>query len=83
MLQLAQSLGFDLSDSFARNFEILTHLFQGVVALFTDPETHAQNFLLTRCQRLENLSRLLLQVGAYCSVYWGYCVLILDEVSEV
>src|SRR6188768_1822663 len=41
MTQLAQRLGFDLADAFARHFEVLADFFQRVIALFADAEAHA------------------------------------------
>ena len=38
MPELAERLGFDLPDPLASDLEVLPHLFEGVVALFPDPE---------------------------------------------
>ena len=38
MTQFAQRLGFNLSDTFASNLEILTDLFKGMVGGFADAE---------------------------------------------
>ena len=48
MPQLAERFRFDLADALSRDLEVLTHLFQGVVALLADAETHAQNLLFAR-----------------------------------
>ena len=45
MPQLAKHLGFDLPDALAGDVEVLSYLFQGVIALLANPETHAQNLL--------------------------------------
>ena len=39
MAELAQRLRFDLSDAFARDFEILAHLLQRVIGRLTDAES--------------------------------------------
>src|SRR3954468_3503978 len=53
--ELAQRFRLDLPDAFARHFEVLTDLLEGVVALLADAETHAQDLLLARRQRLQDL----------------------------
>ena len=52
MLQLAKRFGFDLTDPFPRNRELLTDFFQRVVGVHADTKTHAQDTFLTRqaCQ---------------------------------
>src|SRR5690349_19811842 len=57
--ELPQGLRFDLTDALARHLEVLTDLFEGVVALLADAETHAEHLLLARRQRLQHLPRLL------------------------
>jgi hypothetical protein len=59
LTQLAQRLGFDLPDSFARHRELLADFFQRVVGLLADTEAHAQDLLLARRQRRQHLARLL------------------------
>ena len=48
--KLAESLGFDLADAFARYVEFLTDFFQGVLALAADAEAQPDHFLLFRRQ---------------------------------
>ena len=63
MLQLAQRLRFNLADTLARHAELLTHLFQRVIGVHPDTETHAQHPLLTRgVRRRQNPRRGFLQV---------------------
>src|SRR5690606_27275030 len=83
MLQLAKRLRLNLSNTFAGDLEVLTHLLKGMVAFLTDPETHAQDFLLTWSERLQNLSRLLLQIGTNGGVHRRHSVLVLDKVAQV
>jgi len=83
MAQLAQRLRFDLADTLARDLEIATDLFEGVVALLADAEAHAQDLLLARRQRLEHATRLLLEVEVQHGVRGRDRVLVLDEVAEV
>ena len=60
--ELAQGLGLDLTDALAGDVELLPHLLQGVVAAVADPEAEAQDSLLARRQRLQDLFRLSLQI---------------------
>src|SRR5690606_18161715 len=62
MPQLPQRLRLDLADALARDLEVLTDLFERVVALLADAEAHAEDLLLARRQRLEHAPRLLLEV---------------------
>ena len=55
MAQLAQRLGFDLADTFARDVELLADLFERVVGVHLDPESHAQDLGFTRRQRIEHV----------------------------
>ena len=41
MLELAQGLGLDLTDTFARDAELLTHFFQRVIGVHINTKTHA------------------------------------------
>src|ERR1700744_2903103 len=50
MTQLAQRLGFYLTDPLAGDIELLTHLFERVVGVHIDAETHAQHLGLARRQ---------------------------------
>src|SRR5690606_7142064 len=83
VLQLAQRLRLDPPDAFARDLEVLTDLFERVVALFTDPEAHAQHLLLARGQRLEHFARLLGEVHVHGRVSRADGALVLDEIAEV
>ncbi len=46
--QLAKRLGLDLPDALARHLEVLTHLFERVVALLADAEAHPEDLLFAR-----------------------------------
>jgi len=50
--QLAERLSFDLADALTSDFEILTYLFKGVVALLADAEAHSKDLLLAGSQCL-------------------------------
>src|SRR5437879_10294244 len=54
MLQLAQRLGLDLTNTLARHRELLADFFQGVVGVHADAEAHAQHAFLARRQRGQN-----------------------------
>jgi hypothetical protein len=51
--QLAERLRFDLADAFTRDGEVLADLFEGVFVAFADAETHLDDPLFARRQRLE------------------------------
>ena len=54
MLQFSQSLGLNLTNTLARNVKLLSDLFQRMIGIHTDTETHTQNTFLTRRQRRQN-----------------------------
>src|SRR5436190_11485526 len=83
VFQLAQRLGFDLSDAFAGDAELLADLFEGVVGVHADAEAHAQDALLARRQRRQHAGRGLAQVRLDGRVDRQDRVLVLDEVAQV
>ena len=55
MSQLAECLGFDLTDTFAGHIELFADLFQGVIRIHVDAKTHPQHFGLPSGEAGENL----------------------------
>lgn len=83
MLQLAQCLRLDLTNTFACDRELLADFFQRMVGVHADAETHAQNTFFTRRQRGENAGRRLAQVGLNGGVDRQQRVLVFDEVAKM
>ena len=83
MLELAQSLRLDLTDTFARDRELLADFFQRVVGVHADAEAHAQHALLARRERSQHARRGLAQVRLDRRVDGEDRVLVLDEIAEV
>src|SRR5215208_5757965 len=83
MLQLAQRLGLDLPDAFARHRELLADFLQRVVGVHPDSKAHAQHALLARGERGEHARRRLAQVRLDGGVDRQDGVLVLDEIAEV
>src|ERR1700755_1815267 len=81
--QLAQRLGFDLTNTLAGDLEVLADLFEGVVALLADAEAHPQDLLFARRQRLEHAPGLILEVVVDHGLHRGHDRLVLDEVAKV
>src|SRR5690606_1836917 len=77
-----QGLGLDLTDTLARDLEVLTNLLEGVVALLADAEAHAEDLLLARRQRREHLARLLREVHRDDRLRGARGALVLDEIAE-
>ena len=50
--QLAQRLGFDLADAFASDSEMLSDLFEGVLAAVLQAKAHLDDLFLARAQGL-------------------------------
>src|ERR1700722_8729655 len=62
MAQLAQCLGFDLPDTFARDLEALTDFLQGVLGTSLQAKAHLARALFTRGQCTQHLRGVFLQV---------------------
>src|SRR5271156_2817163 len=82
LAQLAQRLGFDLPNPFARHGELFADLFQRVIGLLPDAEAHAQDLPLTWRERRQRLARLFAQVALDRGLHRRGRQLILDEVAE-
>ncbi|QTK80944.1 RNA Polymerase Sigma Factor RpoS [Agrobacterium tumefaciens] len=83
MLQLAQRLRLDLTDTLAGNRELLANLFKRVVRVHANAEAHAQNAFFTRRQRRQNAGRRLAQVRLNGGVDRQQRILVFDEVAEM
>ena len=83
MFELAQGLGFDLADTFAGDRELLANLFQRVVGIHADAETHTQDTFLTRGQGRQHAGRGLAQIGLDGRIDRQDSVLVLDEITEM
>src|SRR6266481_4173687 len=62
MPQFPQSFCFDLPDALARDSEVLTDFFQGVLGPVFEAETHLDDALFARRESIENLLGHFLQV---------------------
>jgi hypothetical protein len=83
MAQLAQRLGFDLPDTFARDLEALTHFFQGMLGTIFQAEAHLDHALFTRGQSTQHLRRVFLQVHADDCFGRRNRLAIFNEVAQV
>ena len=83
MLQLAQRLCLDLTDTFAGDRELLADFFQRVVGVHADAEAHAEHAFFARRQRGQHARGGFAQVGLDRGVDRQDRVLVLDEIAEV
>src|ERR1700688_4330068 len=83
MLELSQRLGLDLGDAFARDGELLADLFQRVIGVHADTETHAQYALLARRERGQHARRRLAKIRLNGSVDRQNRVLVFDEIAQM
>ena len=83
MPQLAQRLGLDLADAFARNVELLADLLEGMRLAVLKAEAHTQDLLLTRREGGEDILELLTQKRVGCLLGRLRSVIILNEVAEM
>src|SRR5690606_40008252 len=83
MLELAQRLGFDLTDALAGHRELLADFLQRVVRVHADTEPHPQHALFTRGEGRENPRRAVAQIVQNGRIYRLHRILILDEVAEM
>jgi len=83
MLELAQCLRFNLTDTFARYRELLTDFFKRMVSVHADTETHTQHAFFTRCKRCENAGRRIAKVCLNGRINWQQRILVFDEITQV
>ena len=83
MTQLAQRLGLDLADAFARNVELLADFFQRVIGVHFDAETHAQHLGFARRQRIQHVAGDIAQAAVDRGIAGRHRRLVLDEIAEV
>src|SRR4051794_5996164 len=83
VLELPERLGLDLPDALAGDRELLADLFQRVVGVHADAETHAQHSLLAGRQCRQHPGRGLAQVGQGRGLERLDRVLVLDEVAQM
>src|ERR1700739_860620 len=83
MPQLAQRLGFDLPNAFARDLEALSHLFQRVLRAVLQPKAHLDNALFPRGKSPQNLRRVLLQIHADHGLARRNRLPVFNEVAQV
>src|ERR1051325_3643487 len=78
--ELPERLRLDLPDALARDGEALSDLFERVVRLLADAETQAQDLLLARRERREDLAGLLFERQRHRGVGRRQRLPILDEI---
>jgi hypothetical protein len=83
VLQLAQRLGLDLTDTLTRHRELLTNFFQRVVGVHADTKAHPKDTFLTRRERGQNPRRRFTQVRLDRRIDGQNCVLVLDEIAQM
>ena len=82
MLELAERLGFNLTNTFTRDRELLAHFLERVVRIHTDPEAHAQNALFTRRKAGKNAGDRFLEVRLDRRIDRNNRVFVLDEIAS-
>ena len=83
MAQFAQRLGLDLPDPLPGHIEILPHLFEGMIGLLVDAETHLQDLLLAGGQGGQNFPGLLREIELDHRLGGGHDLLVFDEIAQV
>src|SRR3954454_531046 len=68
--KLAKRLGLDLPDSLPCDIELLSDLFQRMLALAADPEPHPDHLLLLRGEGLQDTGRLVANVPFDHGIDW-------------
>src|SRR5471030_1499167 len=81
--QLAQRLGFDLTNPFTGHVELLTNLLEGVVGIHVDTEAHAQNLGFTGSEAGENFASRFFKALNGSHIDWRLHGRVFDEVTQV
>ena len=82
MFELAQSFRLDLTNAFTGDVKLLADLFQRMVGVHTDAETHPQNAFLARRQRRQNPRAGFFQVGMDRGIKRLQSALVGDKIAE-
>src|SRR5471030_301743 len=81
--QLAQRLGFDLTNPFTGHVELLTNLLKGVVGIHVDTEAHAQNLGFTGSEAGENFASRFFKALNGSHIDWRLHGRVFDEVTQM
>jgi hypothetical protein len=82
LAQLAQRLGLDLANTFARGGEHLADLFEGAVGLQADAEAHPEDLLFAWRQRRQDLAHQLGEIAPERRLDRRWREFVLNEVAE-
>src|SRR5215831_220406 len=82
MLEFAESLGFDLSDTLTRHPKNLAHFLECMGYLIPQTKAHTQNTLFLRAQGMEHLVYLIAQVTVDHRLQRRSRLLVLDQRAE-
>jgi hypothetical protein len=80
--KLPQSFGFDLTNPFPRNVELLPYFLERVFSLTPDSEAQSDYFLLFRRESLQNIGGLVTNIRIDYRIYRRTDPAILDEVAQ-
>ena len=83
MFQLAERLGLDLANAFARHRELLADFFQRMIGVHADPEAHAQHAFLARRQGGQHPGCRLAKIRLDRGVDRQNRILVLDEIAKM
>src|SRR5437667_2023593 len=81
--QLAQSLGFDLANTFTGDVKLFANLFQGAAAAIIKAETQLEHFTLAIGQAIENIFHLLFEQLVAGCVGRRQRSVVFDKVTQV
>src|SRR5262249_23022233 len=83
MAQLAESFGFDLANTLARNREVLADFLESMLAAILETKAHLNNLFLARRQGLQDLRCLLAEIQVDDCLGGRNAGAIDDEIPEV
>src|SRR5690606_10064365 len=83
VFELTQGFGFDLTDTFAGDRELLSDFFQRVIRVHADTETHAQNAFFAGGEGGHDAVDRLAQVLVDCSIQRLDRGFVLDKVAQL
>src|SRR5688572_9506877 len=83
MAELAEGLGFDLPDAFARDREVLTDFFERVLGAVFQAESHLDHAFFSRGQRVDYLVGHFLEIAVNNRIARRDDASILDEITQM
>ena len=83
MPKLPECFRFDLPNALTGDIKVLTHFFEGVIRMFSNPKSHPKDALFSRSQCCQYFVRGIFETVIDGILRWERHVLVLDEIAKM